>query len=94
MVLTPSQVETHTPAAAQTQIGSWNVMRDELLSRPYLRFGLPTQDARALVIRPRRSADGLYSHLICISRQEWSCSFAGASGGFVGKFYSVLFSAL
>lgn len=45
-------------------------MRDELLSRLYLRFGLPTQDARALVIRPRRSADGLYSHLICISRQE------------------------
>ncbi len=38
-------------------------MRDELLNRPYLRFELPTEEARALVTRLRRSADGLRSQL-------------------------------
>ncbi|MFD1467040.1 hypothetical protein ACFQ48_02290 [Hymenobacter caeli] len=63
LVLKPGQVEAHAPAAADTQTGRWDVMRDELLNRPYLRFELPTEEARALVTRLRRSADGLRSQL-------------------------------
>ena len=38
-------------------------MRDEILNRPNLSFELPEEATRALVMRLRRSADGLRSHL-------------------------------
>jgi len=63
LVLKPGQLETHSPTADHRQTGSWDVLRDELLNRPYLRFELPTEEARALVTRLRRSADGLRSQL-------------------------------
>lgn len=63
LVLKAGQLETHAATAAQSQTGSWDVLRDELLNRPYLRFELPTEEARALVTRLRRSADGLRSQL-------------------------------
>lgn len=59
----PGPLEAHSPSSDQAQTGRWDVMRDELLNRPYLRFELPTEEARALVTRLRRSADGLYSQL-------------------------------
>ena len=48
-------------AAAET--GHWAVQRDELLNRPYLRFALLAEEARALVTRLRRSADGQQAQL-------------------------------
>ena len=45
------------------QTGQWEVMRDEVLNRPYLNFELPNGVTRALVTRLRRSADGLQSQL-------------------------------
>jgi hypothetical protein len=39
------------------------VQRDDILSRPYLRFDLPAEKTRALVTRLRRSPDGLRSQL-------------------------------
>ena len=64
VVLTPpDQVQTHAPASADSHSGSWGVVRDELMNRPYLRFSLPEEDTRALVTRLRRSLDGLSSQL-------------------------------
>ena len=59
----PGPLEAHSSSDAPAQTGRWDVMRDELLNRPYLRFELPTEEARALVTRLRRSADGLCSQL-------------------------------
>lgn len=50
-------------APSLTETGSWDVQRDELLNRPYLRLNFPTQELRALVTRLRRTADGARSQL-------------------------------
>lgn len=65
VVLTPDRVQTHAPAGAgrPPETGSWAVVRDELMNRPYLSFSLPDEDTRALVTRLRRSLDGLSSQL-------------------------------
>ena len=63
VLLTPGQVETKAAQDGVSQTGSWAVMRDELLNRPYLNFELPNEATRALVTRLRRSADGLQSQL-------------------------------
>ncbi|OGX86037.1 hypothetical protein BEN47_13765 [Hymenobacter lapidarius] len=63
LLLDPSRLETQSEAPALPQTGSWAVMRDEILNRPYLSFELPTEVTRALVTRLRRSADGLQSQL-------------------------------
>ena len=68
LVLTPdaalrTQAETASPETAGPQTGHWAVLRDELLNRPYLRFTLPSEEARALVTRLRRSADGRQAQL-------------------------------
>ena len=55
-----AQAETAVPAA---ETGHWAVQRDELLNRPYLRFDLRAEEARALVTRLRRSADGQQAQL-------------------------------
>ncbi|SHI94077.1 hypothetical protein SAMN02745146_1975 [Hymenobacter daecheongensis DSM 21074] len=59
--LQPGAVQVHTPAEQDS--GQWLVQRDELLNRPYLELQLVQEDARALITRLRRSADGLQSHL-------------------------------
>lgn len=61
--LTPGKLETRASATGTAQTGQWEVMRDEMLNRPYLNFELPTEITRALVTRLRRSADGLHSQL-------------------------------
>ncbi|GAC1367463.1 MAG: hypothetical protein NVS3B25_08710 [Hymenobacter sp.] len=63
VVLNADLVETHTPDSATVQTGTWVVVRDDLMNRPYLRFTLPEEDTRALVTRLRRSLDGLQSQL-------------------------------
>ena len=63
LVLTPGQIETKTAQDGANQTGSWAVMRDEMLNRPYLSFELPNEATRALVTRLRRSPDGLHSQL-------------------------------
>ncbi|HEX8330954.1 MAG TPA: hypothetical protein VF629_25705 [Hymenobacter sp.] len=63
VVLTPNTVETHVSGSSEHPTGSWAVVRDELMNRPYLRFDLPEEDTRALVTRLRRSLDGLRSQL-------------------------------
>lgn len=62
-VLTPDELRTHAPVEADGQTGTWAVVRDELMNRPYLRFDLPDEGTRALVTRLRRSLDGLRSQL-------------------------------
>lgn len=61
--LAPGKLETWAAATGLAQIGQWEVMRDEMLNRPYLNFELPTEATQALVTRLRRSADGLHSQL-------------------------------
>ena len=63
LLLTPGQLTTQAAAPDVGQIGRWEVMRDEILNRPYLSFELPNEATRALVTRLRRSADGLRSQL-------------------------------
>lgn len=63
VVLTAAHVHTHAPLSAGNQVGTWEVVRDELMNRPYLRFDFPEEDTRALVTRLRRSLDGLRSQL-------------------------------
>jgi hypothetical protein len=63
IVLSPGEVRAQLPPPALSQTGQWEVMRDEILNRPYLRFELPNEATRALVTRLRRSADGLHSQL-------------------------------
>jgi hypothetical protein len=63
LVLGSTQVETQGPDARFNQVGTWSIMRDEVLSRPYLRFDLPGEQTRALVTRLRRSPDGDRSQL-------------------------------
>ncbi|GAA4041895.1 hypothetical protein GCM10022409_29890 [Hymenobacter glaciei] len=62
-VLAPGKLETRATATSPGQTGYWQVMRDEMLNRPYLNFELPNEATRALVTRLRRSADGLHSQL-------------------------------
>ncbi|RYU77783.1 hypothetical protein [Hymenobacter persicinus] len=59
--LRPGTVQVHTPG--QQDSGQWQVLRDELLSRPYLELMLLQEETRALITRLRRSADGLESQL-------------------------------
>ena len=61
--LTPGKLIARASASGAAQTGQWQVMRDEMLNRPYLNFELPTEATRALVTRLRRSADGLQSQL-------------------------------
>ena len=61
LVLDEQQLELLAPA--QNETGSWAVLRDELLNRPYLRLNLPTEELRALVTRLRRTTDGARSQL-------------------------------
>lgn len=63
LVLTPGKVVARSTAPGPDHTGQWEVMRDEMLNRPYLNFDLPNEAARALVTRLRRSADGLQSQL-------------------------------
>jgi hypothetical protein len=63
LVMGPGQLQTHASESAHAESGHWSVMRDELLSRPYLRFDLPREQTRALVTRLRRSPDGERSQL-------------------------------
>ena len=51
------------PSVADRQTGSWAVVRDELINRPYLRLLWPEKDAWALVTRLRRTHDGTRSQL-------------------------------
>jgi len=62
-VLAPDQMEAQREMHGPSQVGNWEVMRDEILNRPYLSFELPDEATRALVTRLRRSADGLRSQL-------------------------------
>jgi hypothetical protein len=61
--LTPGKLVAHASGDGSSQTGQWQVRRDEMLNRPYLNFELPTEATRALVMRLRRSADGLQSQL-------------------------------
>ena len=63
LVLAPGQLLARTTTAGPAHTGQWQVMRDEILNRPYLSFELPDEATRALVTRLRRSADGLHSQL-------------------------------
>lgn len=63
LVLSEGQLLVHTPEAADDATGSWSVLRDELLNRPYLALSLLADDTRALITRLRRSADGQRSLL-------------------------------
>ncbi|RZL10476.1 MAG: hypothetical protein EOO62_13085 [Hymenobacter sp.] len=59
--LNDKALELQAPTASET--GSWDVQRDELLNRPYLRLNFPTEEMRALVTRLRRTTDGARSQL-------------------------------
>lgn len=61
--LAPGKLVARCPGSGPAQTGQWDVMRDEMLNRPYLNFELPNEATRALVTRLRRSADGLQSQL-------------------------------
>ena len=63
LALMPGKLVARNSIAGPDQTGQWDVMRDEMLNRPYLNFELPTEATRALVTRLRRSADGLHSQL-------------------------------
>jgi hypothetical protein len=61
LVLDSELLQLHAPSWHET--GSWDVQRDELLNRPYLRLNFPTEEMKALVTRLRRTADGARSQL-------------------------------
>jgi hypothetical protein len=61
LLLTDKQLHLQAPTLSET--GSWDVQRDELLNRPYLRLYFPTEELRALVTRLRRTTDGGRSQL-------------------------------
>lgn len=63
LVLAPGKLEARASPTGPAHTGQWQVMRDEILNRPYLNFELPNEATRALVTRLRRSADGLQSQL-------------------------------
>lgn len=63
LVLSNGQVEVQTPASAAVASGSWTVLRDGLLNRPYITLNLSEAHIRALITRLRRSTDGLQSKL-------------------------------
>lgn len=63
LVLADGQVEVKTPVSSQPALGSWAVLRDELLNRPYLALNLSESAVRALITRLRRSPDGRQSKL-------------------------------
>lgn len=63
LLLSHSELRAFVPGTEDNPTGRWSVLRDELLNRPYLRFDLPTEEARALVTRLRRSANGRRSQL-------------------------------
>ena len=63
LVLSPGKLVARASENGPSQTGQWEIMRDEMLNRPYLNFELPTEATRALVTRLRRSADGLHSQL-------------------------------
>lgn len=52
-----------TPGAPAPTLGHWQIERDSLLSRPYLRLQLAHEQVTALVTRLRRSLDGEYRAL-------------------------------
>lgn len=56
-------MQVQTPESAHDATGSWAVLRDELLSRPYLALNLLADETRALITRLRRSPDGQRSLL-------------------------------
>ncbi|MBC8085075.1 MAG: hypothetical protein H7Z21_17905, partial [Hymenobacter sp.] len=60
--LQPGSLRVHSPDAERA--GSWRMVRDNLLNRPYLELRLLPEETRALVTRLRRSPDGLHSQLI------------------------------
>jgi hypothetical protein len=61
LVLNDDQLQLQTPALSET--GSWDVQRDGLLNRPYLRLHFSAEETRALVTRLRRTTDGTRSQL-------------------------------
>lgn len=61
LVLREGQAYVQTPEPEQNATGSWAVLRDELLSRPYLALNILADDTRALITRLRRSPDGEHS---------------------------------
>ena len=61
--LTPGKLVARVMGNGPAHTGQWEVMRDEMLNRPYLNFEPPNEATRALVTRLRRSADGLHSQL-------------------------------
>lgn len=61
LLLNDNIMELLAPSLVET--GSWDVQRDELLNRPYLRLSFPTEELRALVTRLRRTTDGARSQL-------------------------------
>ncbi|SET73120.1 hypothetical protein [Hymenobacter actinosclerus] len=61
LALEPGRVRVECPD--QQDQGSWEVLRDELLNRPYLALELGREQTRALVTRLRRSRTGSESHL-------------------------------
>ena len=63
LLLAPGKLEARASATGLAQTGHWEVMRDEMLNRPYLNFELPTEATRALVTRLRRSPNGQHSQL-------------------------------
>ena len=63
LLLTPGLLETQATVPNICQTGQWVLMRDEILNRPYLSFELSEEATRALVMRLRRSVDGLRSQL-------------------------------
>jgi hypothetical protein len=61
LVLGGQALELEAPTQKET--GSWAVLRDELLNRPYLRLNLPAEEMKALVTRLRRTTDGARAQL-------------------------------
>ncbi len=61
LLLSDKLLQLEAPALNET--GSWDVQRDELLNRPYLRLNFSAEETRALVTRLRRTADGTRSQL-------------------------------
>lgn len=55
------QLRLDTPSSSQ--LGSWQVERDGLLSRPYLLLDLAQEQVTALITRLRRSLNGEYQTL-------------------------------
>ncbi len=55
----PNRLTLFAAVPDEQQPGIWQVLRDELLNRPYLALGLAgTEPTRALVTRLRRAPDG------------------------------------